>query len=151
MVCFADDILVSAKTLNQTHEIKYIITKFLRIRGLSLSASKTKIVKIENGFDYLSCHYEYIDGVLFATPSEKAISEFTVELSEYITNFRGSQQSLIESLNRKFIRWASYHKYTGAPDAFLYIDTVGDAFLLNLCRSKHKKAPLEYLQQKSLH
>jgi len=145
MVRFADDILVSARTLNQAYGIKRIISKFLRVRGLSLSSTKTRIVKVEDGFDFLSRNYVSIEGYLFATPSEKAITNYVVELGEYINAYRGSQLSLIEELNRKLIGWASYHKYTDANDAFAYIDTVVDSFLLQLCKKKHPKAPLDYI------
>jgi len=148
MIRFADDIVVSARSIKQAHEIKRIISRFLRVRGLALSPTKTKVVRVENGFDFLSRNYQRIDGMMFSRPSDAAVNEFELELSEYITAYRGSQQSLIEELNRKLIGWAGYHKYADAKDTFAYIDNVVDALLLKLCQTKHKTANIDYIIQR---
>lgn len=81
MVRFADDIIVSARTKNQAYDIMGIISRFLRVRGLMLSPTKTKVVKAENGFDFLSRHYQRVDGMIFSRPSDSAVADFKMELT----------------------------------------------------------------------
>lgn len=53
MVRYADDFVVTGASKEILEEAKSIIEEFLKERGLSLSEEKTKIVHIEEGFDFL--------------------------------------------------------------------------------------------------
>ena len=139
MVRFADDVVVTAKDKEQAQEILKIMSRFLRVRGLRLSPTKTKIRKLESGFEFLSIFYQRLDGMLFARPSDNAVTRMEVELTEMIEGYRGSQQSLIEELNKKLIGWGNHHKFTDAQDAFRHIDAVVNALLLDLCGNRRYK------------
>lgn len=53
LVRYADDIIVTAKTKELAEEVRQTIAEFISKRGLELSEEKTKIVHINEGFDFL--------------------------------------------------------------------------------------------------
>ncbi len=57
--------------------MKPLVESFLRERGLELSAEKTKITHIEEGFDFLGQNVRrYSHGKLWVKPSKKNIQTF---------------------------------------------------------------------------
>ena len=81
---FADDTLITARTENDAEKFKKELIKFIAKRGLKISESKTKIVNIKNGFDFLSRHYCKIDGVIRCIPSDKAVKNFEKEVENLV-------------------------------------------------------------------
>ena len=138
MVRFADDVVITAKDKTQGREILSIVSRFLRVRGMRLSPTKTKICSTKEGFEFLSKYYQQINGAMFVSPSESAVARFEADLFGVVSSHKGSQQSLVETLNRKLTGWAGHHKYSDASDAFRKIDTLVSALLLDLCESRHR-------------
>lgn len=63
-VRYADDWIVTTESREMAEEVKTVITRFLAERGLSLSEEKTKIVHINEGFDFLSWNFRKYSGKL---------------------------------------------------------------------------------------
>lgn len=118
---------------------------FLFDRGLQLSEQKTKIVDVDDGFDFLSRHYERKNGIVVVSPADYAVTRFENELEELILNHKGSQKALIDKLNSKLTGWASYHKLSNAFMAFRRIDVFVKANLIKLCEMKHPTWSIESL------
>lgn len=54
LIRYADDFVVTGRTQTLLeHEVKPLVEQFLRERGLQLSAEKTRLTHIEDGFDFL--------------------------------------------------------------------------------------------------
>lgn len=53
LVRYADDFIITADTKEIAEELKILVSKFLKSRGLQLSEEKTAITHIDNGFDFL--------------------------------------------------------------------------------------------------
>ncbi len=139
LIRFADDILVMARSREDAETFKGIIQEFLLPRGLKLSEEKTHIYDVFNGFDFLSRNYSNKNGILYACPSTLAIERFEASLKDTIFNHKGSQQALIETLNKKLTGFATFHRITEAYGAFNHIDVTLNALLLELCMQKHPK------------
>lgn len=139
LIRFADDILVTAYTREDAEQFKQIIEDFLEPRGLRLSEAKTHIYDVREGFDFISRNYSNKNGVLYACPSTSAIERFEANLKETIMTHKGSQQSLIELLNKKLTGFATFHRITEAHTAFAHIDVTVNALLLEACIQKHPK------------
>ena len=56
LIRYADDFVVTGASKELLEKARTLITDFLQQRGLTLSEEKTKIVHIEEGFDFLGCH-----------------------------------------------------------------------------------------------
>jgi RNA-directed DNA polymerase len=139
MVRFADDIFVTANSLEHAKKIIDIIESFLQQRGMRLSNEKTSITSAHQGFDFLSRHYVRNGRVIVSRPSDSAVMKMEQSLRELILPFRGSQKVLIDKLNRKLYGWASYHRISNAGNAFRHIDVIVKALLLRLCEEIHPR------------
>ena len=139
LIRYSDDILVAARTKEDAIRIAEIVRRFVRIRGLELSEDKSRIVNINDGFEFMSRRYSKNGSTIYVEPSVHAINRFKHDLEDTVMGHSGSQQSLIFKLNKKLDGWATYHKISLASAAFRDIDTHLTALLLELSMKKHPK------------
>ncbi len=148
MVRYADDVLFTARTKETAERIMGYVKEFLSPRGLELSSEKCRIVNINDTFDFMSRNYFKRDGLVFSKPSKDSVERFMATLEETIVNYTGSQQSLIEKLNRKIDGWVTYHKTGEADREFKIMDAYIKGLLLQLSESKHPKWTRERVLEK---
>ena len=139
LIRFADDILITVRTRETAEQVLELLNSFLAERGLHLSAEKTTIASLEEGFTFLSRTYIRKGNLIYSYPSEKAVTRFISELQSTIMTNRKSQRELILTLNRKLKGWAGYHRYSDARDAFRQVDAAVQAALLEAALARHPK------------
>lgn len=124
LVRYADDFVVtgdSKELLENT--VRPWIVKFLRERGLTLSEEKTRIVHIDQGFDFLGWNFRKYGGKLLIKPSQKNVKAFYGKVKEIIaTSLSVPTETLIQRLNPVLKGWAQYHKGTVAKQTFSKVD-----------------------------
>ncbi|HAT8127272.1 TPA: group II intron reverse transcriptase/maturase [Legionella pneumophila] len=121
---FADDFIVTAKTpeILET-KVLPIITRFLAQRGLSLSQEKTRIVHIENGFDFLGFNVRKYKGKFLTKPSTDSIKAVKTKIKETVQKGYGwSGADLISALNPIIKGWANYYRRVVSKETFAEID-----------------------------
>lgn len=148
MVRYADDIIFTARSEESARKIRSYVTAFLNERGLMLSHEKSKIIRVDKGFTFMSRTYYKSGSQLLARPSDQSMERFMTNIKDTIKNYTGSQQSLIEKLNRKIDGWCTYHKTDEAETAFRKMDVYINALLLELCEAKHPKWSREKILRK---
>jgi hypothetical protein len=139
LIRFADDVLITTRTLDDAEKVLEALRVFLDERGLTLSAEKTKICNVNDGFTYLSRTYTKRQGLIYSYPSDRAVERFIDELRKTILENKKSQRELILTLNRKLKGWAGYHRYSDASDAFRKVDAAVQTALLEAAREKHPR------------
>lgn len=139
MIRYADDIIFTARTEETAEKIQAYVTDFLEERGLMLAPEKVQIVNIEEGFTFMNRTYYKSGTQVFSRPSDRAIGLFMNSVRDLIERYTGSQQTLIEKLNRKIDGWTSYQKVGEADEVFRKMDTYISGLLLQLCEAKHPK------------
>lgn len=126
LVRYADDFVVtghSKEWLETT--VKPWIVNFLRERGLTLSEEKTKIVHIDEGFDFLGWNFRKYSEKLLIKPSQKNVKAFYVKVKEIIkSSLSVPKYELIRRLNPVLKGWAQYHKGVVAKATFSKIDNL---------------------------
>ena len=124
MVRYADDVIVtcsSQKTLEET--VVPMIIRFLRERGLALSPEKTKLTRIEDGFDFLGQHLRKYGGKLLTKPSRPNVQAFLAEIKATCNeNLHTSVENLLFLLNPKIRGWANSHRASAGAEIFRYVD-----------------------------
>lgn len=124
LIRYADDFVVtgdSKELLENT--VRPWIVEFLRERGLTLSAEKTRIVHIDKGFDFLGWNFRKYGGKLLIKPSQKNVKTFYGKVKEIIaTSVSIPTETLIKRLNPVLKGWAQYHKGTVAKLTFSKVD-----------------------------
>ena len=82
---YGDDIVITGSTKELLeNEIAPLVKQFLDQRGLTLSAEKTRIVHIEEGFDFLGQNIRKYAGKLLITPAKKNVKTFLRKIREVI-------------------------------------------------------------------
>ncbi len=74
LIRYADDFVLTGATYETLVEAKAVIEDFLRQRGLALSPEKTKIVHVEEGFDFLGWNVRAHNGYLLVKPAKRTFS-----------------------------------------------------------------------------
>ena len=125
MVRYADDFVITAKSKEIIeNEIKPFIIEFLKERGLTLSAEKSKITHINNGFDFLSQNVRKYKGKLVIRPSKNSIQSFKDKIKAIIKSSRGiPAHALIRKLNPVIRGWSNYHKGICSKKPFNRLET----------------------------
>lgn len=120
VIRYADDFVITGNSKEVLEdEVRPWIEQFLATRGLRLSEAKTRIVHIDDGFDFLGWNFRRYSGKLITKPSSKNTKAFYEKLRKTIgENLAVKQEDLIRLLNPMLRGWAQYHKPVSAKEAF---------------------------------
>jgi RNA-directed DNA polymerase len=123
-VRYADDFIVAAEnreTLQQ--RVQPAVQKFLAKRDLQLSAEKTRITHVKEGFDFLGKHVRQFGDKLIITPAKKNVKAICQKIRDIVRRGRGrSAAELIRQLNPVIRGWAQAHRTVQATEAFSYVE-----------------------------
>src|SRR5205807_7668460 len=117
IVRFADDFIVTGRSKELLEqEVKPLVERFMKERGLELSQEKTSITHIEDGFDFLGQNVrKYKTGKrykLLIKPSNKNVQTHLEKIRETIKkNPTLPAGKLILLLNPIIRGWAQYHQH----------------------------------------
>jgi RNA-directed DNA polymerase len=125
---YADDFIVTCtekEYLLQT--VKPAIEAFLEERGLSLSADKTTVTHIEQGFDFLGQNIRKFKrphrAILLIRPAKKNIKTFLAKVKGVIKQKSDvPTRLLIKTLNPMIRGWAMYHRHIVAKRVYSAVD-----------------------------
>jgi RNA-directed DNA polymerase len=140
VIRYADDFIVTADTKEVLQEqVIPAIRGFLKGRGLNLSREKTKITRIEDGFDFLGQHLRKHGDKLIITPSKSSVRSMINKARKIMKTSLGRKTSeMIQELNAAIRGWANYHQHVCSKATFSYIDDCIHKNLWNWARRRHK-------------
>jgi RNA-directed DNA polymerase len=122
VVRYADDFIVTARDKESLEIARIQIQLWLSERGLELSAEKTFITSMEEGFDFLGFNHRHYNGKLLIKPSKKKVLYFCKRLGEEIKALNGTkQEDVITKLNPILRGFANYYKGVVSKETFSYI------------------------------
>lgn len=124
LIRYADDFVITGKT-KEVLELRILplLEEFLAERGLKVSAKKTVITSIKQGFDFLSQNVRKYGKRLIIKPSKASITRLLKRVREIIKKNRAStQESLINIINPLIRGWCYYHRHECARKAFEKVD-----------------------------
>lgn len=150
VVRYADDFVVTgaSKELLE-HEIRPWIATFLAQRGLRLSETKTRIVHINEGFDFLGWNFRKYSETLLIKPSKKNVKAFYEKLRTSISDSLGlKQEDLIRLLNPMLRGWAQYHSPVVAKETFTRMELLLFWRLMRWAKRRHPTKSVDWLRQK---
>ncbi|AYY96089.1 group II intron reverse transcriptase/maturase [Burkholderia multivorans] len=153
VVRYADDFVITgdSKELLE-NEVRPWIEAFLAQRGLQLSEEKTRIVHIDEGFDFLGWNFRKYSGTLLIKPSKKNVQAFYRKVAETISgNKTAKQESLILLLNPMLRGWAQYHSPVVAKQAYSRMEHLVFQKLWRWSKRRHPNKSIEWVKQKYFH
>ena len=150
VIRYADDFIITgiSKALLED-KVKPVVETFLRERGLSLSKEKTKITRIEKGFDFLGQNLRKYNGKLLIKPTKENVKLFLSDVKKIIRKHRGQKTlTLINVLNPKIRGLANYHRHVVSGKTFSYIDTFVYHTLWRWMEHRHSNKNRKWLANK---
>jgi RNA-directed DNA polymerase len=123
LVRYADDMVVLCHSQQQAHQIKARLAEWLAPRGLAFNEGKTRIVSLDEGFDFLGFHVRRYRHKLLIKPSKAAIRRVRERLAAEMRALRGSNaMAVIARLNPIIRGWAAYYRGVVSSKAFSSLD-----------------------------
>ncbi len=112
---YADDLVFIFKTHPGTTakgQIMGRIEKFLDARGLRIKASKTRIVKATEGFDFLGWNFKVKpNGKFISTPTKDSAKKVKAKVKETMKDSRFDLEERIALCGYLIRGWRNYHKF----------------------------------------
>jgi RNA-directed DNA polymerase len=150
VIRYADDFIVTgaSKELLET-DVRPWIEAFLAERGLRLSNAKTRIVHIDQGFDFLGWNFRKYSGKLLIKPSKKNVQTFYEKLRKVIGDHLSvTHEQLIAVLNPMLRGWGQYHSPVVAKQAFARLDWLLHWRLWRWAKRRHPKKSADWIRKK---
>ncbi len=140
VIRYADDFIITGISFELLRDVVLPVVKaFLQERGLLLSEEKTRITRIEKGFDFLGQHLRKYRGKLIIEPSQTAARAIVAKAKEIIRTHRGRRADvMIGKLNPVIRGWANYHRGVCSSAAFAWVDSSIFRHLWRWARRRHK-------------
>ena len=150
VIRYADDFVITGKSKELLEEtIKPAVERYLGERGLTLSPEKTRITRIEDGFDFLGQSPRKRKGKLLITPARSNVKTFLVKVRETIRKFTAKKPGdMIRTLNQKIRGWANYHRHIVASGAFKEVDRQIYCYLWDWAKRRHQDKGKIWLTRK---
>jgi RNA-directed DNA polymerase len=123
---YADDFIITATNKELlTEKILPLVKTFLTPRGLTLSAEKTHITTIDQGFDFLGCNLRKYSNKLLIIPKRSKVCAFARQIRALIRKGVALRtEDLLKQLNRKLRGWFHYYRAFVSKRVFAYIDYI---------------------------
>lgn len=147
---YADDFIVSGISEELlVDNVKPVVEKFFRERGLTLSQEKTVITHITHGFDFLGQNIRKYHGKLLIKPSKDNLRNFLQEIRSVVKAKKTIRtDDLIRILNPKIRGWANYHRHVVSKKTFNYVDYRIWKLLWQWCRRRHGNRSKRWVKDK---
>jgi RNA-directed DNA polymerase len=130
LVRYADDFVVFCRTQDEAEQAKRTLESWFRERGLTFSPEKTRIVNLDDGFDFLGFNirqYVVSDSQsgyrLLIKPNTKSVESIKRTLKQTFHDRRGFRVDAVVGTVNPIIRgWANYFRAGVAAEVFRHLD-----------------------------
>jgi len=124
LIRYADDLIALCHSRDEASQVKARLARWLEPRGLAFNEDKTRIVSLDDGFDFLGYNVRRYRGKLLIKPSKAAVRRIRERLSAEMRSLRGTNATTVISKLNPIIRgWAAYYRIAVSSDAFHSLDT----------------------------
>ena len=138
VVRYADDFIVTARDKESLEKVQIQIQQWMSERGLELSAEKTLITSMDEGFDFLGFNHRHYNGKLLIKPSKRKVLDFCKRLGKEIKALNGAkQEDVIRKLNPILRGFANYYKSVVSKETFSYISYRVWQYLWRWAKRRH--------------
>ena len=123
LVRYADDLVALCHSRQEAEQVKARLAAWLTPRGLAFNEDKTRVVCLDEGFDFLGFNVRRYRGKLLIKPSKAAVRRIRERLRTELRSLRGSNApTVIKRLNPIIRGWAAYYRTQVSSDTFNTLD-----------------------------
>jgi RNA-directed DNA polymerase len=126
-------------------EVKARLASWLAPRGLALNEDKTRVVSVDEGFDFLGFNVRRYGTKSLIKPSKAAVRRIRERLRTELRSLRGSNaQAVIKRLNPIIRGWAAYYRTQVSAEIFGSLDQYLWELTFKWARFSHANKPTRW-------
>jgi RNA-directed DNA polymerase len=123
VIRYADDLVALCHTRQDALQIKARLAAWLTPRGLAFNEDKTRVVNLDEGFDFLGFNVRRYSDKPLIRPSTTAVRRIRERLHAELRSLRGSNaEAVIKRLNPIIQGWAAYYRTQVSGRTFERLD-----------------------------
>ena len=124
VVRYADDLVALCVSEDQARRVRQQLADWLAPRGLTFHEAKTRVVRLEDGFDFLGFNVRrYRNGKVLTKPSKAAVQRIRSRLAAEVKALHGANaEAVINRLNPVIRGWAAYYRTGVSKEVFSSLD-----------------------------
>jgi len=150
VIRYADDFVVLAPSRQVLEE--YVIprlTSFLAERGLTVSATKSRIAHRDEGFNFLGFNIRRYGGKLLIKPQKEKVQRHLGQIREVLKrNKQVTQEHIIQLLNPIITGWTNYYRHWVAKETFVYVQHRIWQMLWHWAKRRHRNKPTAWIRRR---
>jgi RNA-directed DNA polymerase len=149
LVRYADDFVVMCTSKEQAHSLREKLAAWLEPRGLAFNSEKTRIVHVDDGFDFLGFNVRRYGGKTLIKPSQDAIRRAKERIRTVIRKARGAPVArLVATLNPYVRGWSTYYRHVVSSEVFSSLDYFTYHALQSWTRRSHSNKSLGWIRKR---
>ncbi len=123
VIRYADDLVALCHTRQDALQIKARLAAWLTLRGLAFNEDKTRVVTLDEGFDFLGFNVRRYRDKPLIRPSKAAVRRIRERLRAELRSLRGHNAgAVIRRLNPIIRGWAAYYRTQVSGRTFERLD-----------------------------
>ncbi|MDF5759394.1 group II intron reverse transcriptase/maturase [Spongiactinospora sp. TRM90649] len=135
---YADDFVVLCTTKEEAEQVKERLAIWLEPKGLAFNEEKTRIVHLDEGFDFLGFNVRRYGDKLMIKPSKAAIQKVKDKIRDTVKRLRTAPcDDVIRSLNPLIKGWSTYYRGVVSTETFTTLDHYVHYRMYRWARRKH--------------
>jgi RNA-directed DNA polymerase len=150
VVTYADDLVALCHTREQAETVRDRLSTWLKERGLSLNQEKTRVGRVDAGFDFLSFTIRryYVSGgtKVLTKPSRDALKKIRRRNAQELRTLRGATPAeVIRTLNPIIRGQANYYRPGASKKSYQALDDHLWQQLSKWARRRHPRKPRRWV------
>jgi RNA-directed DNA polymerase len=146
LIRYADDLVALCHTRHEAEQVKARLAGWLTPRGLTFNEDKTRIVTLDDGFDFLGVTVRRQSGKLLIKPSKAALRRIRERLRTEMHALRGANAAAVLYRLNPIIRgWAAYYRTVVSSKAFAMLDRYLWGLTYKWAKFGHPKKPRSWI------
>jgi RNA-directed DNA polymerase len=146
LIRYADDLAAFCHTRQEAEQVKAKLAAWLAPRGLAFNGDKTRIVTLDEGFDFLGVTVRRYHGKLLIKPAKAAVKRIRERLRTEMRSLRGANaQTVIARLNPVIRGWAAYYRTVVSSETFSALDHYLWKLTYKWAKHSHPNKPTRWI------
>jgi len=146
VIRYADDLAVLCHSRDEAEQVKARLAGWLRPRGLVFNEGKTRIVTLDEGFDFLGFTVRHQSGKLLIKPSKAALRRIRERLRSEMLALRGANAEMVLRRLNPIIRgWSAYYRGVVSSEAFNALDSHLWTLTYKWAKQAHPNKPKRWI------
>ncbi len=148
-VRYADDLVVCASSREKIEEAQAVIANWLQVRGLALHPEKTRIVHIDDGFNFLGFSIRRYRGKCLIKPQKEKVLAFLSNQRSWLNKHKQvTAEFVIRHLNPILRGWSNNYKHVVSKQVLSFVSSQIWRMLWKWCLRRHREKGKYWVQKK---